>query len=190
MRSHDDKRKQRLSTLCKRLRGEESLRSFTIKRKKELGGISYAAWGVWERGQGDLSDNSLARLVNFLDCSYEDFYRYLDGLITLEELLQPSSDDLKLNREQDFSPEVASAWVKSLAPQDKLFVATQGLQAFQEELEKLIKVKAKENIELLLNFLSVSSYPEDSQIEAAAQKLDISVEDLRKLCDRIFTTSN
>ncbi len=186
MPSHDDERKQRLSILCKRLRGKESLRSFTAKRKKELGGISYAAWGVWERAQGDLSDNSLARLVNFLDCSYEYFYGYLDGFVTLEELLKPSPNGSKPSKEQDFSPEVAAAWVKSLAPQDKLFVATQGLQAFQEEFNKLLEAKAKEKIELLLNFLSSSSYPESSQIEATAKKLDISMEDLKKLCDRLY----
>lgn len=186
MPSGDDERKRRLSVLCKRLRGKESLRSFTQKRIKELGGISYAAWGVWERGQGDLSDNSLARLVNFLDCSYESFYRYLDGLISLEELLQPSSSDFKVHKEPDFSPEVTTAWVQSLAPQDKLFVATQGLQAFQEEFDKLIAIKAKENIRLLLDLLSSDSYPESSQIETIARKLDMSVKDLVKLCDRVF----
>lgn len=186
MPSGDYERKRRLSVLCKRLRGKESLRSFTKKRMKELGGISYAAWGVWEREQGDLSDNSLARLVNFLGCSYESFYRYLDGLITLEELLKPSSSDLKSYQEPDFSPEVATAWVKSLAPQDKLFIATQGLQAFQEEFNKLVEERAKEKVELLLSLLSSSSYPESSQIEAAAKKLDISVEQLKELCDRLF----
>lgn len=29
-------------------------------------------------------------------------------------------------------------------------------------------------------------YPEDSQIEAAAEKLDILVEELKKLCDRVY----
>ncbi len=186
MPSGDDERKRRLSVLCKRLRGKESLRSFTTKRVKELGGISYAAWGVWERGQGDLSDNSLARLVNFLNCSYESFYRYLDGLIALEELLQPSSNNLKADKEPDFSPEVTTAWVQSLSPQDKLFVVTQGLQAFQAEFEKLIAIKAKEQVGLLIDLLSGSTYPENSKIEEIATKLDLSVEDLRKLCDRVF----
>jgi len=187
MPSYDDERKQRLSILCKRLRGKESLRSFTTKRRKELGGISYAAWGVWERAQGDLSDNSLARLVNFLDCSYESFYGYLDGFTTLEELLQPSSNNLKLKEEQNFSPEITSAWVKSLAPQDKLFVATHTLQAFQEELDKLVKIKVKEETKLLLDLLSSSRYPENCEIEETATRLDMSVEDLRKLCDRVYS---
>lgn len=183
----ENERKQRLSVLCKKLRGGESLRSFTKERSRELGGIGFTTWGAWERGQADLSDNSLARLVNFLDCSYDSFYAYLDGFITLEELLQPSSDNSELKEEQDFSPEIASAWVKSLAPQDKLFIATQGLQAFQAELDKLIEVRAKEKVELLLNLLSDGSYPENSQIEATAEKLDVSVEKLKELCDRHFS---
>lgn len=182
----ENERKQRLSVLCKKLRGGESLRSFTKERSQELGGIGFTTWGAWERGQADLSENSLARLVNFLHCSYESLYGYLDGFITLEELLQPSSDNLKSKEEQNFSPEIASAWVKSLAPQDKLFIATQGLQAFQAELDKLIEVRAKEKVELLLNLLSKGSYPENCKIEETATRLDISVEDLRNLCDRLF----
>lgn len=186
MSNYDDKRKQRLSTLCKRLRDKESLRSFTINRKKELGGISYAAWGAWERGQADLSDNSLARLVNFLDCSYELFYGYLDGFISLEKLLEPCLDEAKLSKEQEFSPEVASTWVKSLAPQDKLFIVTQGLQGFQEEIDNLVDNRSKEKVQLLLSLLSGTNYPEIPQIEAAAEKFGVPVEDLRKLCDRVF----
>ncbi|MEO1558188.1 MAG: hypothetical protein AAFS12_00700 [Cyanobacteria bacterium J06632_19] len=83
MQSSDDERKQRLSVLCRRLRGKESLRSFTKKRSQELGSISHAAWSVWERAQGDLSSVSLSRLVNFVGCSYQSFYQYLDGIINL-----------------------------------------------------------------------------------------------------------
>lgn len=184
--ANEDVRKQRLSVLCKKLRGGESLRTFAKNRSEELGGIGFTTWGAWERGQADLSKESLEKLVKFIGSSYQAFNGYLEGFLSLEELLQPTSCDLKLSEKEDFSPEVASAWVKSLAPQDKLFIATQGLQAFQEELEKLVEVRAKEKVQLLLNLLCSSNYPENSEIEAAAQKLDISVEDLKKLCDRLL----
>ena len=187
---NENERKQRLSVVCKKLRGSESLRAFTKKRSQELSGIGFTTWGAWERGKADLSKESLERLVNFIGCSYQDFSGYLDGFVTLEELFQPSSTDSKQQEKIDFSPEVAREWVKTLNARDKLFIASQTLQSFQFECEELIEVKAKEKVKLLLNLLCGSIYPEDSQIEAAAQKLDISVEDLRKLCDRLFTTSN
>lgn len=185
--ANEDARKQRLSILCKKLRGNESLRTFAKNRSQELGGIGFTTWGAWERGQADLSKESLDRLVNFIGCTYQSFEGYLNDFISLEELLKPSSNNFKRNGEPDFSPEVTTAWVKSLATQEKLFVATQGLQAFQEEFDKFVETRAKEKIKLLLNLLSGDSYPESSQIETIAKKLDISVEDLVQLCDRHFS---
>jgi hypothetical protein len=185
----DDEHKQRLSVLCKRLRGEESLRSFTKKRSKELKGISFATWGSWERCQTELSRDSLERLVGFIGCSYKYLSAYLNGFISLEELLEPTSiSDVKVDKEAEshLSPDAAAGWMKSLSPEDQLLVVSQGFQLLQGQLDKLIELKAKERTKLLLQLLSSSSYPDDTQIEAAAQKLDISVEDLRRLCDRIF----
>lgn len=180
----EDESKKRLSSLCKRLRGDESVRSFTRKRAEELGGINFSTWSAWERGQAGLGKESLDRLVKFIGCSYQHFNGYLDGLVSLEELFQPSTN--LEQREIDFSPEVTREWVKTLNPQDKLFVATHTLQAFQEEFDKLIKVKVKEETKLLLDLLSSNRYPENCKIEETATRLDISVEDLRNLCDRVY----
>jgi hypothetical protein len=216
MPSNDNERKQRLSILCRRLRGKESLRSFTKKRSEELGGISFAAWSVWERAQGDLSSISLSRLVNFIGCSYQSFNKYLDGLMTLEELLQPTStNDTEPNEELDFSPDAAAVWIKSLAPQEKLFILSQGFQAFQEQLSDLVEQKAKELVELqtqeliekrakeldekvaqqligekfklLINLLSGDDYPQKSEITKVADKLNLKTEDLMQLCSRIYS---
>ena len=202
MPSGDDERKLRLSILCKRLRGEESLRAFTKKRSKELAGISYAAWGVWERCQGDLSSASLARLVNFLGCSYQSFYGYLDGFITLEELLQPTStNDVESNEQLDFSPDAAAVWIKSLAPEEQLFILSQGFQAFKEQLNNLVEQKAKELVEqeaqqltgekvkLLINLLSGDNYPRKSEIARVADKLNLKAEDLMELCSRMYSSN-
>lgn len=186
MSNGDDERKKRLSILCKQLRGEESLRSFTKNRSNELRGISHASWSAWEGERAGLSADSLDRLVTFIGCSHQSFYAYLDGLTTLEELLQPSNDSNDSKKEIDFSFDTTSAWIKSLEPKEQLFIATQSFQAFQERFDKFIKIEAKGRTELLLQLLSSSSYPDDTQIEVAAQKLDISVEDLRRLCDRVF----
>ncbi|MGB6300164.1 MAG: hypothetical protein WBF90_28895 [Rivularia sp. (in: cyanobacteria)] len=194
MPSGDDERKLRLSILCKRLRGEESLRAFTKKRSQELGGISYAAWGVWERAQGDLSSASLARLVNFLGCSYQSFYAYLDGFITLEELIQPTStSDVESSKQLDFSPDAATVWIKSLAPEEQLFILSQGFQAFQEQLNKLVEQKAKQLFEQeaqeLISLLSGDDYPRFSEIARVADKFNLKTEDLMELCSRIYSRS-
>ena len=202
MQSSDDERKQRLSVLCRRLRGKESLRSFTKKRSQELGSISFAAWSVWERAQGDLSNVSLSRLVNFVGCSYQSFYQYLDGIITLEELLQPTSNsDTKSSEQLDFSPDAAAVWIKSLAPEEKLFILSQGFQAFQEQLNDLVEQKAKELVEqeaqelmgekfkLLINLLSSDNYPQKSDIAKVADKLNLKTEDLMQLCSRIYSNT-
>ena len=202
MQSSDDERKQRLSVLCRRLRGKESLRSFTRKRSRELGSISHAAWSVWERAQGDLSSVSLSRLVNFIGCSYQSFNKYLDGLMTLEELLQPTStNDTEPNEELDFSPDAAAVWIKSLAPEEKLFILSQGFQAFQEQLNDLVEQKAKELVEqetqelmgekfkLLINLLSSDNYPHKSEIAKVADKLNLKTEDLMQLCSRIYSNT-
>ena len=202
MQSSDDERKQRLSVLCRRLRGKESLRSFTKKRSRELGSISHAAWSVWERAQGDLSNVSLSRLVNFVGCSYQSFYQYLDGIITLEELLQPTSNsDTKSSEQLEFSPDAAAVWIKSLAPEEKLFILSQGFQAFQEQLNDLVEQKAKELVEqetqelmgekfkLLINLLSSDNYPQKSDIAKVADKLNLKTEDLMQLCSRIYSNT-
>ena len=202
MQSSDDERKQRLSVLCRRLRGKESLRSFTKKRSQELGSISFAAWSVWERAQGDLSNVSLSRLVNFVGCSYQSFYQYLDGIITLEELLQPTSNsDTKSSEQLDFSPDAAAVWIKSLAPEEKIFILSLGFQAFQEQLNDLVEQKAKELVEqeaqelmgekfkLLINLLSSDNYPQKSDIAKVADKLNLKTEDLMQLCSRIYSNT-
>ena len=202
MPSGDDERKQRLAILCKRLRGEESLRSFTKKRSKELGGITFTTWGAWEIGKAGLSPGSLARLVNFIGCSHQLLYRYLDGIITLEELLQPTSNsDALANEQLDFSPDAAAVWINSLAPEEKLFIASQSFQSFQEQIddlveqraEKLVEQEAKElteqKVKLLINLLSGDNYPRKSEITKVADKLNLKTEDLIELCSRIYSNS-
>lgn len=189
MPSSNDEHKKRLAVLCKQLRGDESLRSFTKKRSKELQGISFATWGSWERCQAELSRDSLERLVGFIGCPYKYLSAYLNGFISLKELLQPASiSNIKIDKEEEshLSPDAAAGWMKSLSPENQLLVVSQGFQLLQGQIDKLVEAKTKERTEFLFKLLSNSSYPEDSQIEFAAQKLDVSVEELRKLCDRVF----
>ncbi|MEO1377042.1 MAG: hypothetical protein AAFW70_22665 [Cyanobacteria bacterium J06635_10] len=213
--STDDERKHRLSVLCKRLRGNESLRSFTKNRSKQLQGISHASWSVWERGAGNLSRDSLERLVGFIGCSYKSLLKYLNGSITLEELLEPTLPIIDESEEEStFSVDIAASWMKSLPLKDQLFIVSQGFQSFQEHLDKLVEEKAKELVEqenqklvkkkaedleeeitraiigegakLLLDLLSGESYPHSADIAKVARKLNLRTEDLMELCDRLY----
>ncbi|NJN13416.1 MAG: hypothetical protein HC815_38125 [Richelia sp. RM1_1_1] len=189
MSTGDDEHKQRLSALCKRLRGEESLRSFTKKRSKELKGISFATWGSWERCQSELSRDSLERLVSFIGCSYKYFSAYLNGFITLEELLQPTPvSEIEIDNESEstLSPDAAAGWMKSLSPEEQLLVVSQGFQLLQGQLDKLVETRTTKRIELLSDLLFSKDYPDNYKIETIAKKLNMSVEFLKKLCDRVF----
>jgi hypothetical protein len=170
------------------------LRSFTKKRSKELGGITFTTWGAWEIGKAGLSPGSLARLVNFIGCSHQLLYRYLDGIITLEELLQPTSNsDALANEQLDFSPDAAAVWINSLAPEEKLFIASQSFQSFQEQIDDLVEQRAEKLVEqevkLLINLLSGDDYPRKSEIARVADKLNLKTEDLMQLCSRMYSNS-
>ena len=226
--STDDERKRRLSVLCKRLRGNESLRSFTKKRSKQLQGISHASWSVWERSAGDLSRDSLERLVGFIGCSYKSLLEYLNGSITLEELLEPTLPNIDESKEEStLSPDAAAFWMKSLPLKDQLFIISQGFQSFQEHLDKLVEEKAKELIQnttiepinldiqklieekakklinneikkelaqeiiaetskLLFSLFASDRYPSKSEIIKVAEKLNLNIQDLMEICDRIY----
>ena len=171
-----------------------------------------------ERAQGDLSRDSLERLVRFIGCSYKSLSADLNGSITLEELLQPTlTSGIEVEDDLDFSPDAAAAWIKSLQPEEQLFIASQGFQAFQEQFNNLVEQKAKELVEqeaqelikkrakeldekerlepveqkvkLLINLLSGDNYPAFPEIAKVADKLNLKIEDLIELCNRIYSKS-
>jgi hypothetical protein len=118
----------------------------------------------------------------------------------LEELLQPKpTNDIRVQDDLDFSHDTAAAWIKSLNPEEQLFIVSQGFQAFQERLNDLVEQKAKELVEqetqqligekfkLLVNLLSGDNYPQKSEITKVADKLNLKTEDLMQLCSRIYS---
>lgn len=143
----DGERRKRLSTLCKRLRGSESVRSFTKRRRKELQGITHGSWGAWESEKAGLSAGSLNRLTSFIGCSHQSLFAYLDGSITLEQLFQPTpANELSSEKRLDLSPDATTEWIKSLQPEEQMFLLFQGFQVFKESFECIIEQKAKELI--------------------------------------------
>lgn len=221
----DGERRKRLSILCKRLRGDESLRSFTKVHSKELQGISHASWSSWESEKSGLSADSLDRLAHYIGCSHQALFAYLDGYKSVEELLQPDSSTNDLKEEFTLSASAAVSWVQSLSLSDKYLIAFEAFESFNNQLNQLVEEKAQKLAEqktneiikdefkqfvkdkaedldeevvreiagdrakLLVNLLSGESYPRKEDIEEVAQKLNLSVEELEGLCDRLWRVS-
>lgn len=139
----DGERRRRLSVLCKRLRGNESLRSFTKNHNKELQGISHSSWSAWEAKRAGLSADSLDKFANFIGCSHQSLFAYLDGSKTLEELLQPDPNVDNSEEQFTLSANAAVTWMKSLSLSDKFLIASQSFNLFQEELNQLVEEKAE-----------------------------------------------
>ncbi len=139
----DGERRRRLSALCKRLRGDESLRSFTKKRAKELQGISHSSWSAWESKRAGLSSDSLDKFANFIGCSHQSLFAYLDGSKTLDELLQPNLNIDDSEEQFTLSGNAAVTWMESLSLSDKFLIASQGFNLLRTELDKLIEEKAE-----------------------------------------------
>lgn len=139
----DGERRRRLSVLCKRLRGNESLRSFTKNHNKELQGISHSSWSAWEAKRAGLSADSLDKFANFIGCSHQSLFAYLDGSKTLEELLQPDPNTDDSEEQFTLSANAAVTWMKTLSLSDKFLIASQGFNSFQTELDKLVEEKAE-----------------------------------------------
>jgi transcriptional regulator with XRE-family HTH domain len=206
-----DERKRRLSALCKRLRGEESLRSFTKNHAKELQGVNHSSWSSWESEKAGLSADSLDRLAHFIGCSHQSLFAYLDGSKTLDELLQP---DIKIDDSEEqftISGNAAITWMESLPLSEQFLIASQTFNSFQRKLDKLVEEKAEklaeqkakelinrevkkelaqeikeERSQILLSLFSGDKYPSKSRIIKVAEKLNLNTQELMEICDRIY----
>ena len=139
----DGERRRRLSVLCKRLRGNESLRSFTKNHSEELQGISHSSWSAWEARRAGLSADSLDKFANFIGCSHQSLFAYLDGSKTLDELLQPDLNIDDSEKQFNLSGNAAITWIESLSLSDKFLITSQGFNSLQTELDKLIEERAE-----------------------------------------------
>lgn len=72
----------------------------------------------------------------------------MDGSITLEQLFQPTpASELISEKRLDFSPDATTEWIKSLQPEEQMFLLFQGFQVFKESFDCIIEQKAKELIQ-------------------------------------------
>jgi len=172
--------KQRLSELCRKLRGGTSVRQFVLRV-----GVSQATWSAWENQTGNLGSDTEAKLVAFIGSSLDQFRKFLTGEITLEQYLRSPKLEQELSPTQDMSLAKLQAWIRTLPLTEVVSIAITCLETIKESINQLPE-NDNSKFQLFYNLLSASKRPSNSQIVKMAGKLGIETEDLMKLCDRLF----
>ena len=173
--------KKRLSELCRKLRGSTPVRQFV-----PTVGVSQATWSAWENQIGNIGSDTEARLVAFIGSSLDEFRKYLAGKVSLEQYLRDPKPEQQISQQrQQMSLTMLQAWIRTLPFTEVVSVAVTCLETIKESITQLPE-EDETKFKLFYNLLSASKRPANSQIVKIAGKLDIDVEDLMKLCDRLF----
>lgn len=138
--------KQRLSRLCLRLRDGEPLRQFAPKV-----GISYSAWGAWERETGNLGIESAEKLAAYVGTTVEQLQIYLNGGITLEEYLRSPLTVSEVSQSKYTDETVTTLaqvliWMNSLDLPDLVRIASKAGRLMEERIFKDFKQR-KQNMD-------------------------------------------
>jgi transcriptional regulator with XRE-family HTH domain len=128
--------KQRLSSLCLRLRDDEPLRQFAPKV-----GVSYSAWGAWERETGNLGIESAEKLAAYVGTTVEQLQIYLNGGISLGEFLRSPLTVSEVSQSK-FTDEPLTTlnqvliWMNSLELPDLVRIASKAGRLMEEKIFK------------------------------------------------------
>lgn len=128
--------KQHLSRLCLRLRNDEPLRQFAPKV-----GVSYSAWGAWERESGNLGIESAEKLAAYVGTTVEQLQIYLNGGISLEEYLRSPLTVSEVSQSK-FTDETVTTlaqvliWMNSLELPDLVRIASKAGRLMEERIFK------------------------------------------------------
>ncbi len=128
--------KQRLSSLCLRLRDDEPLRQFAPKV-----GVSYSAWGAWERETGNLGIESAEKLAAYVGTTVEQLQIYLNGGINLEEYLRSPLTISEVSQSKSTDEPVTTLaqvliWMNSLELPDLVRIASKAGRLMEERIFK------------------------------------------------------
>ncbi|MBE9124745.1 MULTISPECIES: helix-turn-helix domain-containing protein [unclassified Coleofasciculus] len=123
---------ERLSMLCRKLRGSKPLRKFTPQV-----GVSPSAWNGWENKKGNLGMDNAEKLASFCGTGVDQLLLYLNGQYSLEEYLrlslppeiaQPSSKSAELNT----TVEQVLQWMNGLELPDLLRIVAKGAKLAEQ----------------------------------------------------------
>ncbi len=128
--------KQRLSRLCLRLRNGEPLRQFAPKV-----GVSYSAWGAWERETGNLGIETAEKLAAYVGTTVEQLQIYLNGGISLEEYLRSPLTVSEASQSKSTDETVTTLaqvliWMNSLELPDLVRIASKAGRLMEERIFK------------------------------------------------------
>ena len=128
--------KQRLSRLCLRLRNGEPLRQFAPKV-----GVSYSAWGAWERETGNLGIETAEKLAAYVGTTVEQLQIYLNGAISLEEFLRSPLTVSEISQSKSTDETVTTLaqvliWMNSLELPDLVRIASKAGRLMEARIFK------------------------------------------------------
>ncbi len=128
--------KQRLSRLCLRLRNGEPLRQFAPKV-----GVSYSAWGAWERETGNLGIETAEKLATYIGTTVEQLQIYLNGAISLEEFLRSPLTVSEVSQSKSTDETITTLaqvliWMNSLELPDLVRIASKAGRLMEERIFK------------------------------------------------------
>jgi transcriptional regulator with XRE-family HTH domain len=128
--------KQRLSRLCLRLRNDEPLRQFAPKV-----GVSYSAWGAWERETGNLGIETAEKLAAYIGTTVEQLQIYLNGAISLQKFLRSPLTVSEVSQSKSTDETVTTLdqvliWMNSLELPDLVRIASKAGRLMEEKIFK------------------------------------------------------
>lgn len=128
--------KRHLSRLCLRLRDGEPLRQFAPKV-----GVSYSAWGAWERETGNLGIESAEKLAAYVGTTVEQLQIYLNGAVSLEEFLRSPLRASEVSQSKSTDETVTTIdrvliWMNSLEIPDLVRIASKAGRLMEEKIFK------------------------------------------------------
>ncbi len=156
--------KQRLSRLCLRLRNGEPLRQFAPKI-----GVSYSAWGAWERETGNLGIETAEKLAAYVGTTVEQLQIYLNGAISLQEFLRSPLTVSEVSQSKSTDETITTLaqvliWMNSLELPDLVRIASKAGRLMEERI-----FKDSKQLEQTTNTIDAMNMTETVTIAALVQ---------------------
>jgi transcriptional regulator with XRE-family HTH domain len=150
--------------LCLRLRNGEPLRQFAPKI-----GVSYSAWGAWERETGNLGIETAEKLAAYVGTTVEQLQIYLNGAISLQEFLRSPLTVSEVSQSKSTDETITTLaqvliWMNSLELPDLVRIASKAGRLMEERI-----FKDSKQLEQTTNTIDAMNMTETVTIAALVQ---------------------
>jgi DNA-binding XRE family transcriptional regulator len=104
-------------------------------------GVSYSAWGAWERETGNLGIETAEKLAAYVGTTVEQLQIYLNGAISLEEFLRSPLTVSEVSQSKSTDETVTTLaqvliWMNSLELPDLVRIASKAGRLMEERIFK------------------------------------------------------